>query len=194
MENNSINSIAVLKRKRTGLIIGVIVLIVLVGGAAFVGGRLLNQAVPAGGPGGMMIGGGPAGGQGVSVEMVPAKELPTAEPDAMGLFAERKDNSIYVTSGDKFMVRVDKNGVVDTQTEGNGDKLEVVVTSDTTIYKSMPPDGIPPSGGKVQQQVAPGSLDEIGTNSIVSAWGERRGDRVIARVLVYEQPMLMKKP
>ena len=112
----------------------------------------------------------------------------------MGLFAERKDNRIYVTSGDKFMVRVDKNGVVDTQTEGNGDKLEVVVTSDTTIYKSMPPDGIPPNGGKVQQQVAPGSLDEIGTKSIVSAWGERRGDRVIARVLVYEQPMLMKKP
>src|SRR5512141_3286363 len=108
MEDNSINSIAAPKRKRTGLIIGgVIVLIVLLGGAAFVGGRLLNQAAPQGGPGGMMIGGGPAGGQGVSVEMVPAKELPTTEPDAMGLFAERKDNSIYVTSGDKFMVRVD---------------------------------------------------------------------------------------
>src|SRR5512141_629116 len=100
--------------RRTKLIVGVVALILLIGGAAFVGGRLLNQAVPAGGPGGMMIGGGPAGGQGVSVEMVPAKELPTAEPDAMGLFAERKDNSIYVTSGDKFMVRVDKNGVVDT--------------------------------------------------------------------------------
>jgi hypothetical protein len=198
MENNSINSTATPKRKRTGLIIGgVIALIVLLGGAAFVGGRLLNQAAPAGGSGGMVIGGGPAGGQQVSVQLVRAKELPTAEPEATGLFAERKDNSIYVTIGDKFMVRVDKNGNVDTQTEGNGDKLEVVVTSDTTIYKDVTEHGLngaPPSDGKVQQQVAPGSLDEIGTNSIISAWGERHGDRVIAKVLMYSQPMMIRKP
>ena len=185
------------KSRRTKLIVGVVALVLLLGGAAFVGGRLLNQAVPAGGPGGMMIGGGPDGGQRVSVEFVPAKELPTAPPDARGLFAERKDNSVYVAIGDKFMVRVDKDGSVNTQTDGNGDKLEVVVTSDTTIYKDVTELGLkgaPPSDSKVQQQVAPGSLDEIGSNSFVSAWGEKRGDRVIARILVYSQPMMIKKP
>ncbi|HTP08813.1 MAG TPA: hypothetical protein VMP08_11210 [Anaerolineae bacterium] len=186
------------KPRRTGLIVGgVIALIVLLGGAAFVGGRLLNnQAAPAPGPDGLMIKGGPGGAQGVSVQIEPAKELPAAKADALGLFAERKDNSIFVTIGSKFMVQVDKNGNVNTQTDGNGDKLEIVVTGDTTIYKDVTEASLnnPPSNGTVQQQLAPGSLDEIGTNSFVSAWGEKRGDRVIAKVLMYSQPMMIKKP
>jgi hypothetical protein len=101
-----------------------------------------------------------------------------------------------VTIGSEFMVQVDKNGTVNTQTNGNGDKLEVVVTGDTKIYKDVTQAGLsaPPSDGKVQQQVAAGSLDEIGSNSFVSAWGERRGDRVIAKVLFYSQPMMFKRP
>jgi hypothetical protein len=187
------------KSRRNKLIVGVAALVVLLAGAAFVGGRLLNnQSAQANGRGGLMIQAGPGGGgQAVSLEIQPAKELPTAPPDAMGLFAERKDNSLFVTMGNKFMVQVDKDGTVNTQTEGNGDKLEVVVTGDTTIYKDVTQaglDGPPPSDGKVQQQVAPGSLDEIGSNSFVSAWGERRGDRVIARVLMYSQPMMIKRP
>lgn len=184
-------------KRRTWIIVSFVVLVVLLAGAAFVGGRLLNQTAPTGGPGNMVISGGPAGGQTVSLQLEPAKELPSAPPDAMGLFAERKDNSIYVTIGDKFMVRVDKDGTVNTQTDGTGDKLEVVVTGDTTIYKDVTQAGLngpPPSDGKVQQQVAPGSLDEIGSNSFISAWGERRGDRVIAEVLMYSQPMMIRKP
>lgn len=199
MEENTVSTIPP-KKKRTGLIIGgVIALIVLLGGAAFVGGRLLNnQPAQAGGPGGLMIKGGPGGGgQAVSLEIESAKELPEAKPDAMGIFAERKDNSIFVTIGTKFMVQVDKNGTVNTQTDGNGDKLEVVVTGDTKFYKDVTEaslDGPPPADGKVQQKVAPGSLDEIGSNSFVSAWGEKRGDRVIATVLMYSQPMMIKQP
>jgi hypothetical protein len=197
MENNSVS--AAPKRKRTGLIIGgVIALIVLLGGAAFVGGRLLNnQPAQANGKGGLMMKGGPRGGQAVSLEIEPSKDLPEGKPDAMGIFAERKDNSIFVTIGTKFMVQVDKNGTVNTQTDGNGDKLEVVVTGDTKIYKDVTEaslEGPPPADGKVQQKVAPGSLDEIGSNSFVSAWGEKRGDRVIATVLMYSQPMMIKKP
>ena len=187
------------KPRRTRLIVGVVALIVLLAGAAFVGGRLLNQATPqAGGPGGMMISGGPGGGsQRVSVELVPAKELPEAEPAATGLFAERKDNSIFVTLGNKFMVQVEKSGAVNTQTDGNGQQLEIVVTGDTILYKDVTQMGdvqTQPVDGKLQQQVAPGSLDEIGANSMVTAWGERRGDRVIANVLFYSQPMMFKRP
>jgi hypothetical protein len=46
----------------------------------------------------------------------------------------------------------------------------------------------------IQQQVEPGSLDEIGSNSMISAWGERRGDRVIATVLLYSQMHMLKAP
>jgi len=187
------------KSKRTGWIVGgVIASIVLLGGAAFVGGRLLNQAAPPPeGKGGLVVSGGPDGAQRVSVQIEPSKDLPNTVPDVRGLFAERKDNSIFVTIGDKFMVQVDKNGTVKTQTDGNGDKLEVVVTSDAIIYKDVtqPPEpGAVPSDSKVQQQVAKGSLDEIGSNSFVSAWGERRGDRLIAKVLLYSQPMMFKRP
>jgi hypothetical protein len=182
------------KPRRTKLIVGIVALVLLLAGAAFVGGQLLNQATPQNGSGGRILEGGPAGGQGVSVEVVPAKGLPDEKPTAVGLFAERKDNSIYVTLGTEFAVRVDRNGNVDTQTNGNGDKLEVVVTGNTTIYKSVTPDDVPPGGGKVQQQLVPGSLDEIGSNSVVSAWGERRGDRLIATILLYEQPMILPKP
>ncbi len=186
------------KPRRAKLIVGVVALIVLLGGAAFVGGRLLNQAAPpTGGEGSLVMSGGPDGAQRVSVQIEPSKDLPSAAPDVRGLFSERKDNSIFVMIGDKFMVQVDKNGTVKTQTDGNGEKLEVVVTSDTTIYKDVtqpPGSDASPSGGKVQQQVAKGSLDEIGSNSFVSAWGERRGDRLIAKVLLYSQPMMFKRP
>ncbi|MBI5564471.1 MAG: hypothetical protein HY870_06225 [Chloroflexi bacterium] len=184
--------------RRTGLIIiGVVALAAVLAGAAFVGGRLLNQlAQQTGGPGGMMISGGPGGGgQAVSMKLVRAKELPEAEPAATGLFAERKDNSIFVTIGNEFMVQVDENGTVNTQTDGNGQQLEVVVTGDTILYKDVTQMGdvkTQPVNGELQQQVAPGSLDEIGANSLVTAWGERRGDRVIASVLFYSQPMMFK--
>jgi hypothetical protein len=185
------------KPKRTGLIVGgVIALIVLMAGAAFVGGRLLNQQAQARDPGSAALGG--AGGeQRVEVHLERARELPEAMPAVTGLFAERKDNSIFVALGDQFMVTVDKDGTVNTQTDGNGQTLEVVVTGDTVLYKDVTQLnnlGTQPNGGTVQQQVEPGSLDGIGSNSMISAWGERRGDRVIAEVLLYSQAHMIKAP
>ena len=183
------------KPRRRGLVIaGVTVLVVLLAGAAFVGGRLLNQS--ASGSNGITVSGGPGGEQRVTVQLEPAKELPNSKPDVTGLFSSRKDNSIFVTQSDKFMVRVNKDGSVNTQTDGNGQQLEVVVTTDTTIYKDVtqPNLNAPSGNGKVQQQVAPGSLDEISGTTFISAWGERRGDRVIATVLVYSQPVMIKAP
>lgn len=185
---------AVSRPRRTKLIAGVVALIVLLGGAAFVGGRLLNQQKPGVDSGGITLNGGPGGAQSISLQFERAKDLPEAAPDVAGLFAERKDNSVFVTVGDKVTVAVSKDGSVDTQTDGNGQKLEVVVTSETTVYKDVtePPDvNAPPSDGKVQQKVAPGSLDEMGSHSMVSAWGERRGDRLIAKVVLYSQAFII---
>ena len=182
------------RSKRKGLIIGgVIVLVILLAGAAFVGGQLLNQQ-QTNGSNGVTVSNGPGGQQTVRaiMQLEPAKELPATAPDVRGLFASHKDNSIFVTQGDHFMTTVNKDGSVSIQTDGNSQQIEIVVTTDTTIYKDVtqPPDvkTASSSNGKMQQQVTPGSLDEIGTNSFLSAWGDRRGDRLIAKVLVYSQP------
>jgi hypothetical protein len=48
--------------------------------------------------------------------------------------------------------------------------------------------GPPPEGQKIQQVVEPGSLDDIGESSLITVWGKKTGDRIIADVLVYTSP------
>jgi len=188
-------------RKRTGLIVGGAVLLIVLIGAAFVGGQLLNRNTPTGNGGGGMrftTQGGPGGGQAMSVEIVPAKELPTTPPDTVGLFARRGDQSVVVSeaSGGQVMMMVDESGKVTSQTDGASRETEVVVTADTVIYRdaTQPDPSQMPADGKLQQKVEAGTLDEIGENSFVSAWGERRGDRLIARVILYSKPVVFAAP
>ncbi len=192
---------AIKPRKRIGLIIGGVGLLVVLIGAAFVGGQLLNRTTPAGNGGGGMsftTQGGPGGGQTMSVEIIPAKELPTTPPDSIGLFVRRGDQSVVVSeaSGGQVMMMVDESGKVSSKTEGASRETEVVVTADTVIYRdAMQPDPANvPADGKLQQKVEPGKLDEIGENSFISAWGERRGDRLIATTILYSKPMVFAAP
>jgi hypothetical protein len=188
------------KPRRTKLFVGLGAVVVLLAGAAFVGGQLLNKQAQSASPGGPIImGSGPGGADAsgsmssaISVQFESAKELPATPPDVSGLFAERKDNSIFVTVGDgTFMGSVDENGTVNTQVGGNSQKLEVVVTNDTLLYKDVTE---VMTNGNVQQKVAPGALDELGQNSFVTAWGERRGDRLIAKVLLYSPAFMIDAP
>jgi hypothetical protein len=191
-------------RSRRGLIVGGLLGLALLVGAAFVGGRLLNQAPSGNGSGNLSFVGGPGeGAQSVQLEIENAKELPQTPPDVIGIFSRREDNSVFVTAGGgEFGFAVDAEGNVSTTTE-NGQEVEVVFTNETQIYKDAtelpnpgqgPPGGGLPADGKIQQKVVPGSVDEIGENSFVSAWGERRGDRLIARVVMYSQPMIFMRP
>jgi hypothetical protein len=63
----------------------------------------------------------------------------------------------------------------------------VVATHETLIYRddTLQQLGDDPPPGPVQQLLKPGSLDELGATSTVLAWGEKRGDRLLATVLVY---------
>jgi hypothetical protein len=184
--------------KRKSLIVGgLAVLVLLLVSAAFVGGRLLNQTAPSGSlvPGGAVAGGKPR----MRIEVEPASELPTSAPDAIGPFVERKDNSLFVAFGSKFMILTNKDGSVQMDGMDRGQRLEVVVTTDTTLYKDVTGEQFArnaplPADGRVQQKVEAGSLDEIGSNSFVSAWGERRGDRLIAKVLVYTPAQVIPAP
>jgi hypothetical protein len=70
-----------------------------------------------------------------------------------------------------------------------------VVTQDTRVYRETTQlDPSQPPSGAIQQTVAPGSVDELSGDTMVIVWGRRTGDRVIAEVLMYSQPMIIRAP
>ena len=179
-------------------------LIVLVGAAAFIGGRMLNGKVGPLGLG-MPIGGGDV--MSISVQVTPAPELPTTEPDVTGLFVERKDNSIFVSAlsmeagGKGVVLQVDRGGDGDGEPslsgpKADGPKKEVVITNETTIYLENTDLGEPKPGENkvIQQTVTEGSLDDLISQSFVTVWGRKSGDRIIAEVLFVSNPVIFKRP
>ena len=184
-------------KSKRGLIVGGMIAMIVLMGAAFVGGQLLNRSNAPAGDGNLVLNG-PGGAQTVSVHIEKAEELPEAPPDVVGLYSRRDDQSLFVTDAnlDRMMVTVDKNGKMTTSSEGSSQNIEIVVTKDTQLYRdaTAPDPSQPVQGGVIQQKLEPGSLDEVGENSIVMAWGERRGDRLVASVLMYSKPMMFKMP
>jgi hypothetical protein len=157
------------------------VLVVVLAGAAFVGARLLTgQGLP---------GQASPGARG-SIQRIPAKELPQTLADAEGIFDHRKDNSIFVGTGQvRKKPQTDQRGDVTVSLTHDGPTVEVVVSHQTILYKDVTVQ--PPRGSGTitfQQVVEPGSLDEIGENCLITAWGKKMGDRIIADVLVYTGP------
>jgi hypothetical protein len=145
--------------------------------AVFTAGQLLARPGPAGEfPGGAKFTG-----------RERAKELPATAADAVGIFDRMADNSVFVgTHITKFERRRECDTCpVEYNIAYDGPVMEVVTTRDTLIYRDVTNFDGPISDGKIQEQVAVGDFDEIGPNAMVEAWGERTGDRLIARVLVY---------
>ena len=165
--------------------------ILLIGVAAFVGGRMLNGNI------GTVGLGGPNSGQVfISMnEITPAPELPTTKADITGQFVERKDNTLVMqaVSFAAGVGGVSSEAPID---ENSGVRVEVVVTGATRIYKDVTEFPAPVNGEvhNVQQAAAEGTLDDLNTQTLLSVWGRRSGDRVIANVLFYSNPQLMKKP
>jgi hypothetical protein len=195
-------------KKRGFLIAGVIMGVVVIAVAAFIGGRFLNQQLA---PAGLMsLGGGEGGMVSMSVEIVPAPELPTTAPDVTGTFAERQDNTIYVQTFSMDMgsgggVVVSSSSVSSSDGEpsvvvsgpsNSGPKVEVVVTNDTLIYTDVTPMNLNPGEEtvKVQQVVEPGNLDDLTTQTMITVWGRKVGDRVIADVIAYSNPVMLTVP
>jgi hypothetical protein len=193
-----------MQNKKLYLILAVVV--VVVAGAAFIGGRLLNGQA---GPLGLLPFGNGNGAVSIAINMTPAPELPTTRPEATGTFVERKDNTITVQtismkmgSGGGVVVEVgpggDTDGPITSDMGGDGPKVEVVVTNETTIYRDATDLGEPPTSGNetitVQQVVEPGTLDDLTTQSMVQVWGRKNGDRIIADMIVYSNPVIFKRP
>jgi hypothetical protein len=184
--------------KRMILILGVLV---LVGAAAFVAGRMLNGNVS---PLGMFGIGGNGDVMTVRVNLIPAEELPKTPAEIVGLFVKRQDNTIVVSSiplksgGGGMVVQKSDGEVVagsSADLEG-GPQVEIVVTKETTIYRETTEPAGTPSGGEetLQQTVEESTVDELNSQSMVMVWGRKSGDRIIAEVLFFSNPVMFKRP
>jgi hypothetical protein len=183
--------------------LGLIVLVVLLATAAFVGGQLLTreanrQTARPGGP--IMSFSGEGGGdmgeaaQSFEINVIPAEELPKTQPDGAGIFVRREDNSIFIGTG-KVILGISSESEASPSGSYDGLAVEVVVNSETTIYKEVTLiSGGPPTSGEIQQEVAEGTIEDIGDNSTISVWGRKVGDRIIADVLLYSDAMIMMVP
>jgi hypothetical protein len=142
--------------------------VLLIGLAAFIAGRFVN--------------GGPAGGERVS-NVTPAPEIPTTPPEVSGLLVERKDNVVILQSvsfdaGSGWHLG-ESNEPMDSS---SGPKVEVVVTTGTTIYR----DDFEFNQDSVQQTVEEATLDSIDSQKLITVWGRKEGDRIIAEILLIQ--------
>lgn len=175
-----------------------VLLVVIVAGAAFAAAQMLGAqpTSAAGGGGGRQIQmktSGPGGAHQANISFKPAPELPSTPSVAQGVLVRRKDNTVVVGTGQvQAVVQAEKTGQGSSSLSHSGPEVEVVVGRDIAVYKDTTKVsellGAGKSGEVTLQQTVQrvDSLDEArdgGTE--VEVWGEKRGDRIVATVVVY---------
>ena len=77
-----------------------------------------------------------------------------------------------------------------------GPKVEVIITNETMVYRDTTQLRESPSDEDVtiQQTVQESTLDDLNSQSEVTVWGRKSGDRIIAEVLLYSNPVLLQGP
>jgi hypothetical protein len=190
--------------KRSFVWIGVIVVVLIVlAGGAYTAVQLLAEpeaetAVPGGGA--RVMQSVQVGNDGVPVSVqttiLPAPELPDEEAATFGIVQSRQDDVLTVGTGNiEVSVEVDvdpSTGQEQTSVvpSTNGPELEVVLTRDTQLYRDVTDIAgqMPDESGEVTivQELQPVTdAGQIEPQMEVQVWGERRGDRVVAEVLVF---------
>jgi hypothetical protein len=167
------------KSRNSWLVVGVVAAVVAA--LVFAGGAFAVGRLSAPGRGGEGEG---FSGQRPNFQIEPAQELPTTAPNVRGLVTKRASNTLSIGQRNGDFGSIGSNG------GGNTTTVDVIVTSDTTIYHDITQtnfNGQPPSGA-IQQKVEPSALDSISTNSRVTVWGDQNTNQITAKVLVYTDP------
>lgn len=182
--------------KRTLLIAGsVVILLAVLAAGAFTAVRLLAARNQPAGSGGVRVeefvvddGSGPVN---VRVVTEPAAELPKRPAEAGGIFLREEDNSYFVGTGSISVEVQVENGETTVVADHSGPEVEVVVTQATTFYEDITDVEVDfsQSGEQRVQQVVQtiGRPDELQEGDNIIVWGERRGDRVVAEVIVFSR-------
>ena len=178
--------------------------VLLLAGAAFLGARLISgeplaNVIPFG-LGGKF--GGPVMTS-IKLNIERAPEIPNRPAETGGMITEVGDSILKVSKASQgFAVSKGggpKSGVsVGSGPSAQGPSVEVVVTHDTKIYKDVtfekqgPPSEAAREGEEIiQQEVEEMKFSEIEKDNPVTVWGYRRGDRIIAEVIVYSKPVVI---
>jgi hypothetical protein len=121
-----------------------------------------------------------------SVRAAPAAELPATRADLLGVFTQRQDKSIIVATTIQEYSKEDfPDGTKKLTHIFSGPYTEIVTTKDTIIYEDVTNSHPSPH---TQQYVEESTLDGLGPEALVTAWGRRQGDRLMADVLVFYNP------
>ncbi len=189
--------------KKVWFAIGGVSLVALLAAGAFFGIRLLRNGLTGGnalhGPI-SLGGGGPGSGQiSVMIQLTPAPELPTQRADLSGLVVNIKDNSLFVQVQNGPVAIQASNSSSDGPGSGpsvnssptqdpTAPTTEVVVNENTRTYQDTTMDAqqAPQSSGEyaMQQKVEEISVGQVAKDQHVQVWGQKRGDRLIAEVIV----------
>jgi hypothetical protein len=70
--------------------------------------------------------------------------------------------------------------------------VEVVVTKETRLYRDATEFDPENPSAALQQKVEEGNLDDFNSMSMITVWGKKTGDRIVADVIFYSQPMMVK--
>ena len=178
-----------------------VLMILLLAGAAYLGARMLNQRASGMGLQAVM---GPVNGQGgpvrreMRLNVKHAEEIPARKADVLGVVTEMGDNTISVGTDPVMTTSVSEGGEVATDLKINGQVTEVVITSDTQIYidttfKNAPdPENMPGEDEEIQQTVEAADSSALEKDSTVLVWGQKRGDRVVAEVILVSKPVIFR--
>jgi hypothetical protein len=170
-------------RRRWPYVVAALSLVVLLVGAAFVGGRLLaRRRTPSGvqvvelGDGGIMVS--MEEGDIQQPDELP-KELPTTQGDITRIEGKTITVGQPKSEGEGGVVY---NSGEEPEYE---DMEEVVVTQETLIYRGKPVEIKPDqeSGRLPPMEVEEIGLADLKKGDFVQVWGEKRGDRVVAEVI-----------
>lgn len=171
---------------------GAVGLTLLLIGAAFAGGWLLGRGGLTGGKQDAVAS--DAAGEiitrlGVKVEVKAAAEIPDQPIDAGGLLLRREGDLLFLGTGrlSGHLVRDRDQGTSRWKLRYDGPVIRVSTTHETRYYRDDTLQHLPPGSpaGPVEQVLTPITADEIKENSTVSAWGERHGGHLVAKLVVF---------
>ncbi len=144
---------------------GVALAVLLVLGAAFVGGRLLGRRP-----------------QATEVRFIPPEELPARPPEASGLVKEIQGNliTLEVPGPGGGAIYSGPEGV---RKEGEWRELQVVVTRETRIYRRLPPAPGEQQGREIRERAEEIPLADIEPGDWIEVWGELTDAQIVAQVI-----------